>query len=115
MSNTTSGMYIKVLVVFLVILLIYSIYTQKCVEGFEGFTDTPYCGDCGKRGRYSCSGCVDCGYCISESGAGECIPGDSKGPFFRDDCVSWEYGSPAGQTFYDNRYPPYFMPQIYYH
>ena len=53
-----------------------------------------YCGNCGYNNRMSCANCVDCGYCINKFKYGECLPGDAKGPYFRDDCLYWEYNSP---------------------
>jgi len=53
-----------------------------------------YCPSCGWRSRHSCSKCTNCGWCVNRSGYGECVPGDSSGPYFREDCVYWEYGSP---------------------
>ena len=61
-----------------------------------------YCGNCGYNDRTSCAGCTDCGYCINKFGYGECIPGDSRGPYFRDDCMYWEYDAPLS---YYYRYP----------
>ena len=65
-------------------------------EGFYSYYGyyKQYCPSCGWRSRYSCSKCTNCGYCISASGRGECVPGDSSGPYFRDDCMYWEYSDP---------------------
>ena len=64
-----------------------------------------YCPSCGWRSRYSCAKCTNCGYCINKSGYGECVPGDSSGPYFRRDCVYWEYGDPYYYYPYSHIYP----------
>lgn len=53
-----------------------------------------YCPSCGWRSRQNCSKCTNCGYCITASGHGECVPGDSSGPYYRNDCMYYEYNSP---------------------
>lgn len=50
-----------------------------------------YCTQCGWKSRTTCSDCNNCGYCIDYDGNGKCEPGDSRGPYFREDCVVWEY------------------------
>lgn len=80
---------------------------DKTVEGF--YTDygyyKKYCPSCGWRSRYACSKCTNCGYCITASGYGECVPGDSSGPYFRNDCMYWEYGDPYYYYPYSHIYP----------
>jgi len=77
------------------------------VEGF--YTDSgyykKYCPSCGWRSRYACSKCTNCGYCVTASGYGECVPGDSSGPYFRNDCMYWEYGDPYEYYPYSHIYP----------
>lgn len=71
-------------------------------SGIEGFHNSPFKGDCetcGKRSRRTCSGCKNCGYCLPYKGKGKCVPGDYKGPHFRDDCMVWEYGYPHGPDY----------------
>lgn len=53
-----------------------------------------YCANCGELNRKRCSECVDCGYCYTPNGTGECVPGDENGPYFRADCVDYEYRTP---------------------
>lgn len=50
-----------------------------------------YCTQCGWKTRTTCSDCNNCGFCIDRDGVGKCEPGDSRGPYFREDCVFWEY------------------------
>lgn len=85
----------------IIILIIISLSVgTKCnpddVEGFYTYYGyyKNYCPSCGWRSRYSCSKCTNCGYCITASGYGECVPGDDSGPYFRNDCMYWEYGDP---------------------
>lgn len=57
-------------------------------------------------GYNSYCNCTRCGYCVSDKGNGECVPGDIRGPYFRDDCIYWEYN-----PFYKRRYVfPYYYP-----
>jgi len=91
---------------------------EQQVEGFYTYPGyyKKYCPSCGWRSRYNCSKCTNCGYCVTASGYGECVPGDSSGPYFRSDCMYWEYGDaydfyPYSHVFpviktYDN-YPYY--------
>ncbi len=71
-----------------------SLSTDQEKEGFYTYYGyyKKYCPSCGWRSRYSCSKCTNCGYCITPSGYGECVPGDSSGPYFREDCQSWIFG-----------------------
>lgn len=64
-------------------------------EDFYVFGSYPqqYCGSCGYLGRVSCNNCANCGYCVTD-GVGECVPGDSQGPYFRSDCDYYEYKNP---------------------
>lgn len=70
-----------------------------CLYNSEGFLvgnsiGLSYCQNCGYLGAYKCGTCTNCGYCVSSSGVGECVPGDVTGPYFRQDCVGWNYGIP---------------------
>lgn len=51
-----------------------------------------YCQNCGYLDAFKCGTCSNCGYCISPDNVGECVPGDVTGPYFRRDCVGWNYG-----------------------
>jgi hypothetical protein len=56
----------------------------------ETFITGP-CPNCGKRNKPQCFDCKSCGWCTTPDGDGECVPGNSQGPLFRQDCVAWQY------------------------
>jgi len=94
----------------LVIAVIFLSLPTTCNAVKEGFYTLGgyykrYCPSCGDRSRHGCSKCTNCGYCITASGNGECAPGDSSGPYFRSDCMYWEYGSDSFYYPYRNYYP----------
>ena len=62
-------------------------------EEFITYNPPKYCDNCGDLGRYDCNDCVNCGYCYTPDGYGECVPGDINGPFFRKDCTAYEYNA----------------------
>ena len=65
----------------------------------EGFR---FCANCGYYNPMSCLNCVNCGICHTPAGSAQCLPGDQNGPYFRADCVDWNYGitsNPWIQTF----------------
>ena len=74
-----------------------------------------YCPSCGWRSRYSCNKCTNCGWCVTASGYGECVPGDSSGPYFREDCQHWEYGDPYHNYPYSHVFPVVQTKDIYPH
>lgn len=94
---------------------------ENSVEGFYYYNDYPrYCTHCGGKGRYSCNNCVNCGYCITPNGTGECVSGDSNGPHFRKDCVAYEHNSNGYRIYKRSPYRyltglPYFRQDGYYH
>ena len=49
-----------------------------------------YCRNCGDYGRGGCSSCINCGFAINESGTGQCVPGDARGPYFQQDAVAYQ-------------------------
>ena len=59
-----------------------------------------YCPECGKLSNFQCSRCSNCGFCVTDSGFSECVPGDSSGPYFRQDCAIWNYGQPQINTIF---------------
>ena len=63
------------------------------------------CSQCGSMSRRRCGTCANCGYCIPERGS--CVPGNNRGPYFRDDCVVWEYTHPFMHYLDYYRYPHY--------
>ena len=110
----------KMLILFWVLLLAIILLStptgsRKNIEGF--YTDygyyKRYCPSCGWRSRNSCSKCTNCGYCITASGYGECVPGDSSGPYFRSDCMYWEYGDPYYCYPYSHIYPVVKAKSVY--
>lgn len=66
------------------------LYMFKKNHTIEGFIPGP-CPNCGQRNRLQCSDCASCGWCLTPDGYGECVPGNQKGPFFRQDCLDWQY------------------------
>lgn len=95
--------------VLLWVVVVAVIFMSKKKEGFYAGYYKKYCPSCGWRSRHSCSKCTNCGYCVTSTGYGECVPGDSYGPYFREDCQYWEYGDPyvylpsRGRMFYPHR------------
>ena len=77
----------------LVIIIIFITTPKKCMN--EDFINIKYnfCPECGKLGQFRCNNCANCGYSISSSGKGECVPGDLAGPYFRDDSILWRSGA----------------------
>ena len=76
----------------------------------EGFYTYPgyykkYCSDCHHRSLYACGKCTNCGNCQDVNGYSECVPGDSSGPYFREDCVRWNYGSNQYYAPYSHAFP----------
>lgn len=74
---------------------------DNVVENFIYTSYPHYCENCGYKGRIGCNNCSNCGYCITPSGNGECVSGDANGPYFRDDCVAYEYSN-SGTRVYSN-------------
>ena len=102
-------MYANIITVFVVTIIIFLIAQHGLIfsEHFETYYGyyKQHCPTCGWRSRNTCSKCTNCGYCISESGYGECVPGDEKGPYFRSDCKYWEFGDPYYYYPYSNIFP----------
>lgn len=117
------------IIVIVIILLVLFCNTSE-VEGFDGFgrfdglgydkTFTPYhhnCRNCGNLGKGRCGSCLNCGWCINESGEGMCTPGDSRGPYFKSDCVVWRHPSQFNRfkpRFHGRKFPKHrFYPNMY--
>lgn len=76
-------------IIFIVLLSVYIMMPKEFIEGYFPFR---YCRSCGYRSRRQCNKCTNCGFCVPYRGKGNCVPGDNRGPYFRSDCVDWEYG-----------------------
>lgn len=81
-----------VIITVVILLIIYFALLPSSKEHFGIYKQ--YCNGCGYKNRRGCMNCTNCGYCITNEGRGECVPGDSNGPYFRYDCAQWEYGDP---------------------
>ena len=90
-------------------MVICHLYFQSA-EGFESYAYPGYCADCGLNNRVGCSNCVNCGYCITPSGYGECVPGGPNGPYFRRDCIDYKYQEPISNW----GWPNYYWPNPFY-
>jgi len=44
--------------------------------------------DCYKLNQRDCMKYANCGLCL-KNGRKECVPGDTQGPFFKEDCEGW--------------------------
>lgn len=88
---------------------------DKSKEGFYTYYGyyKKYCPSCGWRSRHSCSKCTNCGWSINSSGYGECIPGDSKGSYFSNNTMYWEYGDPYYYYPYSHIFPVVKTSSIY--
>ena len=120
--NIVSDKKVLLLWVFIIAIILIStssncksLSEDKKKEGFYTYYGyyKKYCPSCGWRSRYSCSKCTNCGYCITPSGYGECVPGDSSGPYFRSDCAYWEYSDPYYNYPYSHIYPIVQAKSIY--
>ena len=97
-----------IFVLAIVMLSIPMSCNKKTTEGFDMYPyySRRYCPSCEFRGRGSCSMCLNCGYCIKADGTGRCLPGDSNGPYFAEDCAYWTYGQDNEFYYpYSNIYP----------
>jgi len=93
----------------MVVIIIIAILTPGNLKSTEGFSK--YCTSCGYKSEYTCSECVNCGYCVTASGYGGCVPGDERGPYFAEDCVRWYYDY---IPYYDNHIFPRLGFRRYY-
>jgi uncharacterized membrane protein YgcG len=123
-NNTTIvGYAATALVTLLIFVMVYFalcheceiIETNKTKENYVVYSerDKWRCKECSGLSRIHCGNCANCGYCYNYKGRGECVPGDENGPFFRDDCVDYEYVSPV---YHAGLYPTwsYFYDDYYY-
>jgi hypothetical protein len=85
-------------IIILILFIIIIIYILS--NNTESFGNTnnyfkQYCPSCQWRTAYSCGQCTNCGQCVnSTTGISECVPGNSSGPYYRNDCDYWQYGAP---------------------
>jgi hypothetical protein len=111
-----------IIIIIVLLVLLYLNSNNDIAENFWSYNSyyKNYCPSCNWRNRRTCSKCLNCGFCLTAEGTGECVPGDSNGPYFRSDCVGWEYGDSYQYYPYANIYPvvsvksanPYFQKQI---
>ena len=94
-------------IVVAVMLLVYYLIDDRS-EGFWGWGGPRYCPSCGDMGPRGCSRCHNCGWSVSTSGHGECIPGGPRGPLFSSNTVHWRYG--GGYAPRRHRYGPRHIP-----
>lgn len=108
-------------IVLIVVISIYMCFLFLS-ENKETFISGP-CPNCGRRNRMQCFGCSSCGWCTTPDGRGECVPGDQSGPYFRRDCVDWQYSHSIPRYDISDGYRPYtsmpymrrYMPYGYTH
>lgn len=81
----------------IVIFIVMWVIVPSVSEGFGILWGSYYCPSCSYKGQSDCSTCENCGYCITNSGYGECVQGDARGPHFRKDCAIWSYNNPPIQ------------------
>lgn len=81
------------LVITVLIILCILTPINEPYEGFGSGYGYRHCGSCGFNSTYRCASCVNCGYCVTSSGYGHCVPGDERGPYFASDCYDWFYRS----------------------
>ena len=103
------------IILFIVVYIIY--YT--CYESFDNTIQTKYiypryCKSCGEKSRIRCNKCINCGYCFTPNGYGQCVTGDEKGPYFREDCVKYEYNNPIFSYFRSWFYPFFWKDKYNY-
>ena len=72
-----------------------------------------YCSSCKWKSKSSCDSCTNCGYCVTADGYGECVAGDSSGPYFREDCAYYSYGDHWYNYPYGQAYPSMQVDGIY--
>jgi hypothetical protein len=87
------------------------------IEKFIGHHPNKYCKSCGTKSRFQCNNCINCGYCFPNNRSRpECVPGDSRGPYFRKDCVGWEHGKASLPDYVHSAhvYPSFYTHPVRY-
>ena len=46
---------------------------------------------------------MNCGYCFPNRANPSCVPGDAQGPYFREDCLNYEYMYPISSLIGKNQ------------
>lgn len=97
--------YLLILIFVIILIIGILIYREKLFDVqtfitpiYSSFIPSRYCSECGKLSNFQCGRCSNCGFCVTEHRYGECVPGDVYGPYFRQDCVEWNYGQPQINT-----------------
>ena len=112
-NNIDYGYVKTVLIVLVIIVAMRWFLTYNDTELEEDFITyiyPKYCNNCGELGKYACNNCKNCGYCYTPNGYGECVPGDANGPYFREDCLLYNYNNPGYNI---KRHYPYIYHQNY--
>ena len=111
--------YLFIILIFVIIIYNYFTDPEGCgpiipyfTENYIVYSYPKYCSACGELNRRQCNNCTNCGYCITPNGNGECVPGDSNGPYFREDCVAYEYNAP--DYVIDRVYPDIYLYDNYF-
>jgi hypothetical protein len=94
---------------FIIIIILYILYINyDDIEKFNFYN----CRNCGNLNKKKCDLCLDCGWCINNSGDGMCVPGNKNGPYFKDDCVIWKPYLRYNRykpRFYGRKFPKYML------
>lgn len=105
-------------VIILSVILCFIIICFNCDitehYGYYRYKYPKYCKSCGEKSRGGCNNCVNCGYCLTPNGHGECVTGDENGPYFREDCVDYEYNNPIFSYISSWFYPLWRNNRYYY-
>jgi hypothetical protein len=80
-------------------------YPEKVISEFKPYLTN--CKKCSYLRKEECDSCLNCGWCIDGSGNGKCVPGDSKGPHFNNDCQIWRH------PYRFHRFKPRFSGRIF--
>ena len=87
---------IILVVIFGIIIICFNCDSK---EHYTQYRYPKYCKSCGEKSRGECNNCINCGYCLTPNGYGQCVTGDEQGPYFREDCKDYEYNNPIFSYF----------------
>jgi len=79
------------IIIITILIILFTKYMMGDKEDFVYRVNPQACRNCGDLGSYGCSRCTNCGYCLSESGKWNCVPGDENGAYFADDCIAYQH------------------------